>query len=102
MPLERKSPHILSTSANLLGFCLVILTSLKISNYSESTRIDEFTGLASVLLIASCILSFLSMKSKDVIQSEKIESVADVIFLLALIFIFITILIVSFNLFGIE
>jgi len=27
------SSHILNTSSNLLGFCLVVLTSLRIANY---------------------------------------------------------------------
>ncbi|HNQ00502.1 MAG TPA: hypothetical protein PKK99_15680, partial [Bacteroidia bacterium] len=61
MPEKDKSSHILNTSSNLLGFCLVVITSLKVNNYSEKTLIDEFTALSALLFMASSILSFLSM-----------------------------------------
>lgn len=60
---DKKSHHILNTSSNLLGFCLVVLTSLKISKYSEVSLIDEFTGVAAMLLMASSLLSFLSIRT---------------------------------------
>ncbi len=97
---NNKSPHILSTASNLLGFCLLVLTSLKISKFQEATIIDEFTGIASLLLIAASILSFLSMRSKKENQGENLEKIADIIFLVALIIIFtITFLIAFFIVF---
>jgi cytochrome bd-type quinol oxidase subunit 2 len=98
MPTE-KSPHILNTSSNLLGFCLIVLTSIKISKLGEATIIDETTGIAAVMLMISCILSFLAMKTNNEISANKLESVADIVFLTALICITITIALVSFNLF---
>lgn len=93
---DNKSSHILSTSSNLLGFCLLVLTSLKISKFQQATMIDEFTGVASVLLIAASILSFLSMRTKNVKQSVNYERIADLIFLIALITIFTVTFLVSF------
>ncbi|CAN5434332.1 hypothetical protein BH11BAC2_BH11BAC2_00210 [soil metagenome] len=61
--MNNKSSHILNTSSNLLGFCLVVLTSLKISSYSDVSMIDEFTGVAAILLIMSSVLSFLSIRT---------------------------------------
>jgi hypothetical protein len=95
-----KSPHILNSSSNLLGFCLVVLTSIKISKFSAATAIDEITGVASMLLMISCILSFLSIRSKSETRSEKLERVAEIIFFTGLISLGITILLVSFNLFA--
>lgn len=95
-----KSPHILNSSSNLLGFCLVVLTSIKISKFSAATYIDEITGLAAITLMISCIFSFLSIRSKDETRSEKLERVADIIFLVGLVSLGITILLVSFNLFA--
>ena len=92
-----KSPHILSTSSNLLGFCLIILTSIKISRFGQATIIDESTGLAAIFLMTSCILSFLSMRSGNDVRSEKLEKVADIVFLVALICIAFTIVMVSFD-----
>lgn len=95
-----KSTHILSTSSNLLGFCLLVLTSLKISRFHESTVIDEFTGAAAILLMTASVLSFLSLRAKKEKQSEYFEKVADVIFLIALLIIFtITILVAFFIVF---
>ena len=40
-----KSPHILSTSSNLLGFCLIVMTSLRIADRTEAGILDEVTGV---------------------------------------------------------
>jgi hypothetical protein len=74
-----KSTHILSTSSNLLGFCLLVLTSIKISRFHEATIIDEFTGAATILLMTASVLSFLSLRASKEKQSKYLEKVADVI-----------------------
>ena len=94
---DNKSSHILNTSSNLLGFCLVVLTSLKISKFNESTLIDEFTGVAAILLMASCILSFLSIRSANEKFSIRYEKVGEFFFLAALIFIFLITTMVAFS-----
>lgn len=93
---NNKSPHILSTASNLLGFCLLVLTSIKISKFQESTLIDEFTGVASILLIAASVFSFLSMRSKNEKRGEYYERIADTIFLSALVIIFTITFFVAF------
>ena len=60
---NEKSPHILNTSANLLGLCFIVLTTLKANNHTEGTIIDELTAVAIIMFMTSCILSFLSMRS---------------------------------------
>lgn len=98
MANQSKSPHILNTSTNLLGFCLIVLTSIKVAHFNHATIIDDCTGIAAILLMASCLLSFLSLKSREGKNSERLEQVADYTFLIALICISITIVFVSFNL----
>lgn len=91
-----KAPHILNTSANLLGICFLVLTSLKVFNLSGTTFIDECTAVATIMFMSSSILSFLAIRSK----SEKgaiYENVADYIFLAGLSCLFITIMMVTFN-----
>jgi len=95
---NRKSPHILNTSSNLLGFCLIVMTSIRISKTGSATVIDDITGIAAILLVTSCLLSFLSIRSQDAERSEKLERIADIVFLTALICIALTITFVSFNL----
>ena len=90
-----KSPHILNTSANLLGLCFIVLTSIKVSKMQDSTLIDETTALAIILFMTSSILSFLSIrKEKDMVRLEKF---ADFIFLSGLIVLFLTTMMVTFN-----
>ena len=94
---KNKSTHILNTSSNLLGFCLVVLTSLKISKISETTMIDECTGVTSILLMGSSLLSFLAIRSKKERHGESYEKIADVIFLVALVLIFLITFLVAFT-----
>jgi hypothetical protein len=92
-----KSQHILSTSSNLLGFCLIVLTSLKISNYSSVSIIDECTGVATIFLMASSLFSFLCIRSKNEKKGLRYEAIADIIFIVALLFIFSITFLVAFS-----
>ena len=92
------SGHILNTSANLLGFCLFVLTSLHISSQVETHNIDELTSCVAVLLTFSCIFSFISIKTMDSSsKGRKLETIADYLFLLALIGILVIILLITLN-----
>ncbi len=93
--MERKSSHILNASSNLLGFCLVIITSLKVTRYAHGTYIDEATGIASLCLAASCIFSFLAIRTGNRILQPRYEKLADYLFLTALIFITVSVLFLS-------
>jgi hypothetical protein len=91
------SQHILNTSANLLGFCLFVITSLHIANKSEIYFIDEFTSVVAVLLSFSCIFSFISIRTKNLNKEKRLETVAEYLFLTALIGILIIIVLITFN-----
>jgi hypothetical protein len=93
---ENKSPHILNTSATLLGLCFVVLTSIKVSKMQDSTLIDETTALAIILFMASSILSFLSMRKEKGVN-DRLEKIADMIFLSGLLILFLTTMMVTFN-----
>ena len=94
--LNNKSPHILNTSATLLGFCFVVLTSIKINNMGDKSIIDELTALSILTFMASCVLSFLSLRSTKK-SSVQFEKMADFIFLAGLSFLFITTCLIVFN-----
>ena len=94
---EKKSPHILSTSANLLGLCFIVLTSIKVSKMEDVSIIDETTAIAIVLFMTSCILSFLSMRKEDDSGNSRLEKLADILFLSGLVVLFLTTMIVTFN-----
>lgn len=91
-----KSSHILNTSSNLLGLCFIVLTSIKVLNLKDATIIDEIATLAIIMFMASCILSFISMRRNEK-SSVRLEKLADIFFLSGLFLLFITAMFLSFN-----
>jgi hypothetical protein len=91
------SQHILNTSANLLGFCLFVITSLRIANLTETIIIDELTSIIAVLLTLSCVFSFASLRTKDHVRERRLENFADYFFMTSLIGILVIILLIVFN-----
>lgn len=94
---KNTSPHILGTSANLLGFCLFVITSLKIRNQAESSHIDEFTSVVAMLLGLSCFFSFIAIRTANAVRGKLLEKIADNFFVVALAGILIIILLITFN-----
>lgn len=74
----KTSPHILGTSANLLGFCLFVITFLHFSQKAENTLIDEFTSVVALFLALSSILPFVSiMLMRICFDYNSISNLAD-------------------------
>lgn len=97
MPQKKdKSPHILNTSATLLGICFVVLTSLNVMQVTARTIMDELTTAGIIMFMASSLLSFLAMRNEHA-AGERYERIADFVFLAGLLFLFITTLLLSFN-----
>ena len=84
-----KAPHILNASSNLLGICFVVLTSLKVLKVSKTTIIDEIATVAIIAFTASCLLSFLSMRSTNS-RRKNLEKTADYIFVAGICLLFMT------------
>jgi hypothetical protein len=89
------SQHILNTSANLLGFCLFVITSLHITTKSETHLIDVLTSVIAVLLTFSCIFSFVSIRTIDEKAEQRLENIADYLFITALLGILGIILLIT-------
>ncbi len=92
------SQHILNTAANLLGFCLFVITSLHIANQIETHIIDELTSVVALLLTFSCVFSFISIRTNNKMREQKLETIADYFFMVSLIGILIIIGLITFNL----
>jgi len=93
---QDKSPHILNASSNLLGICFIVLTSLKLLKVAQKTIIDELTSGAIVIFMASCLLSFLSIRG-NIKKSGRLENVADYLFLMGIILLFVTTILFTLN-----
>lgn len=94
---ENRSPHILNTSANLLGICFIVLTSLKKLALTDGSLIDEFAVAAVMFFMTSCILSFIAMRRTKT-SSQRLEKTADFIFLSGLVILFVATILIAFNL----
>jgi hypothetical protein len=97
---NKTSQHVLSTSANLLGFCLVVLTSIHVLNKTESSYADEFTSIVCLLLILSTTFSFISIRTENKLLSTKFEKLADYLFFLSLTGIFAIVLFLMITFWG--
>lgn len=93
---NEEAPHILNTSANLLGICFLVLTSIQVLNLAEKTVIDSIIAFSIFMFMTSCLLSFLSMRHIRT-YSKRFELVADYIFLGGLFSLFITTMLLTFN-----
>ncbi|MPT35200.1 MAG: hypothetical protein E2604_08935 [Flavobacterium sp.] len=99
MKSAKTAPHIVSTSANLLGFCLFVITALRVSDKQESTLVDEFTALIALLLAISSLLSFCSIRVHDDSRlGKQLENIADNLFMIALIAIVMLIIFILLRL----
>jgi hypothetical protein len=76
------SNHILSTSANMMGICFVIISLVSVSGLRHKTLLDELSSMAMLLFLASCISSYCSIRSVN--NKVPYEKCADFIFILAL------------------
>lgn len=86
---NNKSPQILNSASNFLGFCFLILTSLKFFNLANNTFVDEITAICFVIFMFSCLSAFLSIRTKKIHRSVIYEVLAEYSFLAGLIIIFL-------------
>mgnify|MGYP003574933324 CR=1 FL=1 len=93
--MEKKSPHILNASSNLLGFSMLIITSLKITKTSHNTYLDEFAGIACVFFACSCFFSLMAIRSKKEKTENRFERIADYLFLIALFCIVLSVIMIT-------
>ncbi|MFP5041519.1 hypothetical protein [Parasediminibacterium sp. JCM 36343] len=91
------SQHILGTATNLLGFCLFVITSFHVSNTADSSIIDEFTSVITLLLTFSCIFSFISIRTSNETKERRFEAIADYLFIVSLIGVLVIIMLLVFK-----
>lgn len=91
------SQHILGTAANLLGFCLFVITSVHTSNTAATTLIDDFTSIIALLLSLSCLFSFISIRDQSPARSDRFEAIADYLFFSSLTGILLIVILLVFK-----
>jgi hypothetical protein len=88
-----KHTHILNAASNLLGIAFVIIAGLNVTGLTGKTLADEVAWAAAVLLLASCLLSYLSIRAEP--NGGRAERWADLAFLLGLLALFAAVVVLA-------
>lgn len=80
--------HIFTASATMVGVCLTVIGILRvvISLRREDTLADDMLAVNSLLYLASCLLSYWALRTRNVSRNYRLERIADVVFLIAMVF----------------
>lgn len=72
---------------------------MHLTNKTENTLIDEFTAIVALLLTASSVFSFISIRIDNTKKEMQLEKIADYLFIISLIAIFgiIAFIIINFS-----
>ncbi|MDM9619580.1 hypothetical protein A6U87_26375 [Rhizobium sp. AC44/96] len=81
------SHHILPTSGTMIGICMTLIGLVKVTELKgQSSHVDEYAALATLVFLASAMSSYLSLRMEDnVVASRRLELFADQCFLLGLV-----------------
>lgn len=92
------SHHILPNSSTMVGVCIMVITIVKtLSPDFVHYLIDEALAIVSVVFMVSALLSFLSIRANN--NSQKLETYAEILFLIGLGSMTIITVVLSFDLF---
>jgi len=90
-----KQPYILNAASNLMGICFILIAGLKITHSEIATFADEISTFAAILFMASCVLSYLSLRHES--KAEKLENIADRLFLGGMLSLFVAVIVFANN-----
>lgn len=96
MRQNKISRAILNASSNLVGFCFVILTSIRLLKVSERTYIDEIVTVALIFFMVCTMLSFLVIRN-SIKPGARLERFAEYFFSGGLFILFLTAILILFN-----
>lgn len=82
---NKTSQHILPTAANLLGFCLIVITSLHVTGATTNSVLDEVASVVGLVLCFSVMLSFISIRTENIKLTARLELIADTLFGIAVV-----------------
>jgi len=95
--VHRLADHILPSSATMVGVCMTVISlSQLIPKQNLSKHVDEMLAFDSLLFLGSAMLSYFSIRNPAMV--EKLERMADVIFLVAVSLMVIVGFVVAFEL----
>ncbi|QNK02990.1 hypothetical protein [Dyella telluris] len=80
--------HIFTASAAMVGVCLTVIGILRvvISLRKEDMLGDDLLAVNAMLYLASCLLSYWALRTRNRGRNHRLEHIADAIFLVSLVF----------------
>jgi len=80
--------HIFTASAAMVGVCLTVIGILRvvISLRKADTLGDDLLAVNAMLYLASCLLSYWALRTRNLGRNHRLERIADAIFLISLVF----------------
>ena len=98
MELSKNNYHILPVSATMAGVCITVISLLQlIPKNTVSSWADDVLAINSFVFIVSAWLSFWTLRHKK--NAEKLEQIADWLFLAGLTVMGIVSVLIAFDLF---
>lgn len=78
--------HIFTASAAMVGVCLTVIGIIRvvISLRRPDIFADDLLALNALLYLASCLLSYWALRTRNAGRNHRLERIADVVFLSAL------------------
>ncbi len=91
--------HIFTVSAGLLGVCLTVIGIIHvvISTTKADTVANALLSADAILFLISCLLSYWSLRTRNVIQMHRLEKITDRVFFLSLLFMAIICLFITYE-----
>jgi hypothetical protein len=80
--------HIFTASAAMVGVCLTVIGILRVvvSLRKEDLLGDDLLAVNAMLYLASCLLSYWALRTRNQGRNHRLERIADAIFLVSLVF----------------
>jgi uncharacterized membrane protein YqjE len=80
--------HIFTVSSAMVGVCLTVVGLIRVvvTLGKADTLADDFLAIDALLFLASCLLSYTAMRSRNLRRMHRIEQLADSIFIVAMVF----------------
>ena len=78
--------HVFNSSAMMMGLCLTIISLMSGGKHPErlATVVDDIIAVDALLFLISCFLSYSVLRSRHLRQMHRVETWADVTFLLGM------------------
>jgi hypothetical protein len=80
------SAHIFSVSAGLVGGCLTVIGLFRVVGRAQhvDSIADNLLAIDAAFFLGACFLAYLALRSNSTARSQRLERIADAVFLSAL------------------